>query len=176
MSDYYNNRKKKRSRREKIGFYTACSVCLIAVCMAVYSTYNTLSVPSAKTPAATQSNEVKVNENVTGVTQTLPEVKLDVEVPTIAATEEPSTNPTESSKNALETMLSTDLSLNYPLNSNNVVREYSEKSVYFKTLNVWKPHTGVDFGGKLGDDVTAMTGGVVTNVCEDKMLGKIVEI
>ena len=43
MSDYYNNRKKKRSRREKIGFYTACSICLIAVCMAVYSTYNTLS-------------------------------------------------------------------------------------------------------------------------------------
>lgn len=43
-------------------------------------------------------------------------------------------------------------------------------------MNVWKPHTGVDFGGKLGDDVTAMTGGVVTNVCEDKMLGKIVEI
>ena len=40
MSDYYNNRKKKRSRREKIGFYTACSICLIAVCMAVYSTYN----------------------------------------------------------------------------------------------------------------------------------------
>ena len=176
MSDYYNNRKKKRSRREKIGFYTACSICLIAVCMAVYSTYNTLSVPSAKTPAATQSNEVKVNENVTGVTQTLPEVKPDIEVPTIAATEEPSTNPTESSKNALETMLSTDLSLNYPLNSNNVVREYSEKSVYFKTLNVWKPHTGVDFGGNLGDDVTAMTGGVVTNVCKDKMLGKIVEI
>ena len=34
MSDYYNNRKKKRSRREKIGFYTACSICLIAVCMA----------------------------------------------------------------------------------------------------------------------------------------------
>lgn len=177
MSDYYNrNRKKKRSRREKIGFYTACSICLIAVCMAVYSTYNTLSVPSAKTPTATQSNEVKVNENVTGVTQTLPDAKLDVEVPTIAATEEPATNPTESTKTALETMLSTDLSLNYPLNSNNVVREYSEKSVYFKTLNVWKPHTGVDFGGKLGDDVTAMTGGVVTKVCEDKMLGKIVEI
>lgn len=128
MSDYYNrNRKKKRSRREKIGFYTACSICLIAVCMAVYSTYNTLSVPNTKTTTVTQSNEVKVNENVTGVTQTLPEVKLDVEVPTIVATEEPATNPTESSKNALETMLSTNLSLNYPLNSNNIVREYSEK-------------------------------------------------
>ena len=87
MSDYYNrNRKKKRSRREKIGFYTACSICLIAVCMAVYSTYNTLSVPNTKTTTVTQSNEVKVNENVTGVTQTLPEVKLDVEVPTIVAT------------------------------------------------------------------------------------------
>ena len=40
MSDYYNRHRgrKKRSRREKIGFYTAFSICLIAVSMAIYST------------------------------------------------------------------------------------------------------------------------------------------
>lgn len=180
MSDYYNrnNGRKKRSRSEKIGFYTACSICLIAVCMAVYSTYNTLSVPNSKTPTAAENSEVQVNENVTGVTETLAVPKLDADVPTIAATEptDNTVSPTESSKTALETMLSTDISLGYPLNSKNVVREYSDRSVYFKTLNVWKPHTGVDFAGKLGDDVCAMTGGVVTKVYDDKMLGKTVEI
>ena len=38
-----NNSRKKKSRYEKAGFYTALSICLIAVTMAVYSTYNTIS-------------------------------------------------------------------------------------------------------------------------------------
>ena len=36
------NTSNQKSRREKIGFYTALSICLIAVCMAVYSTYSTV--------------------------------------------------------------------------------------------------------------------------------------
>lgn len=183
MSDYYssNNRRKRRSRREKIGFYTAFSICLIAVCMAVYSTYNTLSVQDGigdiKQTSPTQI--VQVNENVSGVKETIPEPKLNMEIPTLVSSEptQPTTiSSTDNSRTALETLLSTDLTLNYPLKSNNVIREYTEKSVYFKTLNVWKPHTGVDFAGKIGDDVIAMTDGAVTKVYEDKMYGKIVEI
>ncbi len=184
MSDYYNrnSRKKRRSRRERIGFYTAFSICLIAVCMAVYSTYNTLTVNNEKSSAVRTdtTQAVQVNENITGVKETPPEPKLDMEIPTIVSQEQtqpPTTEPAEdTSKTALETMLSTDLSLSYPLNSKNVVREYTEKSVYFKTLNVWKPHTGVDFAGELGDSVNAMASGAVTKVYDDKMLGKTVEI
>ena len=40
MSRYYNNNQK--SRRERIGFYTALTICLIAICMAVYSTYSSV--------------------------------------------------------------------------------------------------------------------------------------
>lgn len=185
MSDYYNrnNKRKKRSRREKIGFYTAFSICLIAVLMAVYSTYNTLSGSNLNSP--TQQATIQVNQvenKVTGVTEKLVEPKLAVTVPTIVApsSEEQPTEPAESSttetRSALQTMLSADVTLTYPLSSNNVIREYNEKSVYFKTLNVWKPHTGVDFAGELGDDVTAMTGGAVTKVYEDKFYGKTVEI
>lgn len=184
MSDYYNrnNRRKKRSRREKIGFYTALSICMIAVCMAVYSTYNTLSVSDTKRTEQTATQVQQVNENVTGVIETSSMPKLDITVPTVEAnsyeySQPAATEPSDSSsKTALETMLSTDLSLTYPLKSNNVIREYSEDSVYFKTLNVWKPHTGVDFAGELGDDVCAMAGGAVSKVYEDKMFGKTVEI
>ncbi len=182
MSDYYNrkNRRKKRSRREKIGFYTAFSICLIAVCMAVYSTYNTLSIPD--TDKQTETTEAQqVNQVVTGILETIAEPKLDTTVPTIAIsateTQPQTTEPKETEReDALETMLSTDLSLTYPLESANVLREYSEDSVYFKTLNVWKPHLGVDFAGELGEDVCAMVGGSVTKVYEDKMYGKTVEI
>ena len=183
MSDYYNrnSRRKKRSRREKIGFYTAFSICLIAVCMAVYSTYNTLSIPTTEDNTdATQSQ--LVNQVVTGVVETQDMPEAGSTIPQITAisetvTQPQSTEPDEANRDdALETMLSTDLSLTYPLKSANILREYSTDSVYFKTLNVWKPHLGVDFAGELGDEVTAMTGGSVTKVSEDKMYGKTVEI
>lgn len=184
MSDYYNKRRtrKRRTKGEKIGFYTALSVCMIAVCMAVYSTYNTLTDSGISVADQKVTEAVRVNEAVTGIQEKIEVPQIDFEVPTIAAETETKTQPvTESTEasgdmTALETMLSTDLTLTYPLKSNNVIREYSEKSVYFKTLNVWKPHNGVDFSGELGDDVCAMCSGTVTNVYDDKMYGGTVEI
>ena len=69
MSKYYGNHSKSgRSLREKIGFYTAFSICLIAVCMAVYSTYRTVTGKSGSGSAKT----VTVNQPVTGVHATPP--------------------------------------------------------------------------------------------------------
>ncbi len=187
MSNYYNrnNRRKKRTRREKIGFYTAFSICLIAVCMAVYSTYNTISSPIDNVKQTDSTRSALVNQYVTGVTEsrsnsedifiTLPSQISDETIP--KRTNEPSEKPTgESDDDALQTMLSADVSLTYPVKNPNVVRGYSKESTYFKTLNVWKPHTGVDFEAELGDDVYAMNDGEVTKVFDDKMFGKSIEI
>lgn len=190
MSDYYNNnnhrrRKRKKSLKEKIGFYSAFSICLIAVCMAVYSTYNTLSTgKNSKLNNETQA--VVVNNEVTGVTEedttyqpfTIPTINSIVSEEPSNNTEE-TTEPSESqktTKSALQTMLSADVSLTYPLKSKNVLREYNEDSVYFKTLNTWKPHPCVDFAGNLGDDVCSMCSGTVKRVFEDKLYGNSVEI
>lgn len=185
MSDYYNNhnrQKKKRNRYEKIGFYTAFSICLVAVAMAVFSTYMTIKESEPK--AETQSTLIAtgVNNNVTGITEEATEQTSAFTVPTVAATSNAqyptqfTEEPENDTRSALQTMLSTNLSLSYPLNHKNIIREYSEETVYYKTLNVWKPHTGVDFAGALSEDVYAMTGGAVTKVYEDKLYGKTVEI
>ena len=102
----------------------------------------------------------------------------EITVPTIAITVPQPTEPSEqdTTKSALQTMLSTELSLGYPLNQKNIIREFSEKTVYYKSLNVWKSHLGVDFAGEIGDEVTAMTGGAVINVEDDKLYGKTVKI
>lgn len=176
-----NNRRKKKSRYEKAGFYTALSICLIAVTMAVYSTYNTISGKEPTEQSTTVAAEV--NNRMTGVTETVapttvPKLTEEMTIPTLSATIPQYTEPDEqdTTKSALQTMLSTDLILGYPLNQKNIIREYSEKTVYYKSLNVWKSHLGVDFAGKLGDEVTAMTGGAVIRVADDKMYGKTVEI
>ena len=187
MSKHYSgNSRKRKSRREKIGFYTAFSICLIAVCMAVFSTYNTVN-NSAKQKLTDSSSAKQVNQPVTGVHATPPAPtigdigkKSDPTVPTgIADTKEPTIPATQRptySSDALQTMLAADISLGFPVKGGNVLREYSKESVYFKTLNVWKPHSGVDFAANLGDDVMSMSDGEVTKVGEDKLLGKTVDI
>lgn len=181
MSDYYNrhNRRKRKNRREKIGFYTAMSICLIAVFMAIYSTYTTLSEPVGQNKLLPTEIQ-QVNQDVTGIVATSPELNINVTVPmptTISeVTTEPIVTEPEESKDALQTMLSADITLSYPLGTNKVIRPYTKDSVYFKTLNVWKPHLGVDFEGELGEAVSAMIGGAVTKVYDDRMYGKTVEI
>ena len=188
MSRYY--RRRTKSRREKIGFYAAFSICLIAVCMAVYSTYNTVTEPKTAPVSASATGVVAVNEPVTSVTVPVPTLGMtpirEETLPT--ATSEPDTLPettqeettqcetTQGREDALETMLAADVSLALPTKSGHVLREFSRDSVYNKTLNTWKPHTGADFDGELGEDVFAMLGGEVTKVSDDKLYGKTVEI
>lgn len=187
MSKYYN-RKKRKSKSEKIGFYTAFSICVIAVAMAVYSTYNTLNISSSdsseKSSAPTQAQ--LVNEVVTGVTENVVEPTIggvfEATYPTAISDEaefpsEAETETTEdSTRDALQTMLSTELSLEFPTKTGTVLREYSTDSVYFKTLNVWRPHTGVDFATELGENVLAMCDGTVTKTFDDPIFGRTLEV
>ena len=179
MSKYYEHQNRnKRGSKSKIGFYAAFAICLVAVCMAVYSTYNTVINPTAKL-STTPTDAQQVNQAVTGVTVTVPSPTISFEEPTEALPEitlptavsdeaaEPTTEDTTYSDDALQTMLSADLSLSYPVAGGKVVRPYSKDSVYFKTLNVWKPHLGTDFAADLGDNVLAMCGGEVTNDLEN---------
>ena len=186
MSKYYS--KTQKTRREKIGFYTAFAICLIAVCMAVYSTYTTIRDP--KTPKAVSvsaTSAVAVNEPVPHVTVPVPTLGLrpiteDTTAAETTAPQEteavtaPPTDGTSARADALQTMMAANISLSYPTKSGLVLTPYSTDSVYFKTLNSWKPHTGVDFRGELGENVMAMLGGEVTKIEDDKLLGKTVEV
>lgn len=63
-----------------------------------------------------------------------------------------------------------------PLNGE-VINAYSDgELVKSKTLNVWKTHDGVDIAGAMDEKVKSMTGGTVTRVYDDQMLGACVII
>lgn len=180
----YNAKKRKRDTKERVGFYTALSICLAAVGMAAYSTYTNLSSSSSTT--AETASTVAVDRIVTGVTETDTTEKKES---TVETTEKPTTKPTEpettesqyveetapsETKSALETMLTVDTSLVYPLDKVKILKEYSEDTVYNQTLGQWEAHTGVDFGCKEGDKVYAMGDGEIVKVYDDDFLGKTV--
>lgn len=63
-----------------------------------------------------------------------------------------------------------------PLNGE-VLNDFSAgELVKSKTLNVWKTHDGVDIAGAMDEKVKSMTGGTVTKVYEDQMMGACVII
>ncbi len=172
MAKYYQ--KKRRSKKERIGFYTSLSICIIAVGMAAYSTYTNFA-----DYIKDDTDTVAVNNVATGVTEQTEEV---TEVPTTVETE-PATEVTEStadqtteSLSALQTMLSVESSLGYPVDSHQVQKEYSEETVYNKTLNQWNAHTGVDFSCDVGDNIYAMSNGQVDKIYKDDLLGNVIAI
>ena len=178
----YNANKRKRSTKERVGFYTALSICLAAVGMAAYSTYVNLSSDYS---AAETSPTAAVNRLVTGVTETETQTKATEATvkPTTEATEPEATEtqyvdetaPAET-KSALETMLTVDTNLIYPLDNIKIVKPYSEETVYNQTLNEWEAHTGVDFACKEGESVYAMGDGEVVKVYDDDFMGKSVVV
>lgn len=168
--------KTKRSKKEQIGFYTSLSICIIAIGMAAYSTYTSLTGYFEN-----DTQVAPVNQVVTGVTETeTTELATESTIETTEATVATETvteiiEPTES-LTALQTMLTVNTSLSYPLDNANVLKEYSEDTVYNKTLNQWQAHTGVDFKCSPGDNVYSMGDGEVTKVYEDDMLGNTVVV
>ena len=178
----YNADKRKRSTKERVGFYTALSICLAAVGMAAYSTYVNLSSDYS---AAETSSTVAVNNVVTGMTETEKATKAtEVVLKSTTEASEPQTTETQyidetapaETKSALETMLAVNTSLIYPLENVKIVKPYSEETVYNQTLNEWEAHTGVDFACEEGESVYAMGDGEVVKVYDDDFMGKSVVI
>lgn len=180
-----NRRRRRKSKKEKMGFYLAFAICLVAVGMAVFSTYTGLTnylIDDEKISETSYDATKPVDNIVTGVTEvpkddseetTSPRIIISETPPTAAATEPAATETTE---DALQTMLSVSDSLSSPLDDFVISKEYSENAVYNKTLNDWRAHTGIDLKADTGDDVYSMGDGTVENVYSDNFLGNVVTV
>ncbi len=181
----YSYKKDKKSRKEKIGFLTAFSICLVAVALALWSTYASIgdfenSNVTEPTYIATLSPTEQVDNQITGVTVT----EECTEAPTEATTEPETdyTEPTEEvvlytgDSDSLQTILQVSASLGYPVRSGEILKEYSEEAVYSKTMCDYRAHTGVDFVADIGENVLSMSDGVVEEIYSDSMYGNVIVV
>ena len=189
MKKYNKYSKKKQSTKEKIGFFTAFSVCLVAIGLALWSTYASIgglegNLEENTTSHALLYEETKSVDNpVTGVT-----VQETIREPETA---QPSTEATEAEEDdesgmpeaefaedgeKLQTILQVPTSLLYPVESQKVSKEYSEQPVHNKTMGDFRLHTGADFEASENENVFAVCDGIVDDITHDDLLGKIVKI
>ena len=179
---------------ERVGFYIALSICMLAVGFAVWSAYSTMNGaadPSDNTYFSSLSTEqAAVAQEMTGVTE------AETEAPTQAATELPEQEETvaerslrisetkpdtkdamkQDAKDPLQAALRVSDNLVYPVKSHQVVKPYSEDGVYNSTLRDYRAHTGCDFAAQAGENVYAMCGGTVKDISVSELYGVIIEV
>ena len=76
----------------------------------------------------------------------------------------------------LQAVLRVKESLIWPVKSQNVIKPYSEESVYSNTMKDYRAHTGCDFSAEEGESVYAMCAGTVKNISSSELYGIIVEV
>ncbi len=185
----YSYKNNKKSRKEKIGFLTAFSICIVAVGLALWSTYSSIggfenSNVTEPTYIAVYPPTEPVGRDVTGVvvTETEPTEEkvvttqepepLTTVVPVGTETQELYTGDSES----LQTMLQVSASLDFPVHSGKILKEYSEDVVYNSTMGDYRAHTGVDFRADEGENVLAMCDGSVEEIYADSMYGNVIKV
>ena len=194
MSKY--SYEKRRSKSEKIGFYTALSVCIVAISMAIWSAYVSVSDYTKQSnsqgyKSSLNSVTAKTDNDVTGVTaqettekaetqpSTLEETTEATEAKTEPLTTAPRTEPNSEqpeTKSVLKAMLAVDSTLSYPVKNPVVQKEYSETAVKNKTMDDYRAHTGVDFKCGENEEIFAMTDGNIKEIYNDAMFGTVVAV
>lgn len=196
MKRYSYGSKRKKERSERIGFLTAVSVCVIAIGLAIGSTYasigglegNLSGGADSSYTATSDGGSQEVDNEVKGImveeSSTEKTLPTETEVLTTLAesvTDVPETNLPEpdfpdTKAEKLQTILQVPSSLLYPVSSHRVTKEYSEQAVYNETLDDYRPHTGTDFETHINEDVFSVCEGIVDDIFCDDMYGNTIKI
>ncbi|MDO5124206.1 MAG: M23 family metallopeptidase [Eubacteriales bacterium] len=176
----YTYQKNQKSRREKIGFFTAFSICAVAIGLALCATFMSIGTSVGDTEAtyvATMPYETQLVNNplTVVVTETEGQTTTVTEPVTTVVQSDPA-EPYTGESDSLQTMLQVTKSLDYPIDGSQISKEYSEEAIYSLTMGDYRSHLGVDFLGDSGQDVCAMGDGVIEKVYEDEMLGNVVVV
>ena len=167
------------------GFYIALGVCLIAIGVAAWTTYDSVinyATPEEE-PSSSQTTAYPANEAVSGVLEVPGSSSPGTTSSTPSAP--PSTSPSSqapqskapvSSEEPAVKTTTVPLSFSYPVDGT-VVQKFSiDDLIYSKTMKDWRAHAGVDFAAELGTEVKAIADGTVKNAYHDDLFGNVVYI
>lgn len=197
MKKYRYGSKHKKERNERIGFVTALTVCIIAIGLAIGSTYASIGGldgnlsgggGSGYTATAGYGGNEAVDHEVKGIIvddreaeETSTSVTEPISTEAQSVTQSPETEPADidapdTKADKLETIFQVSSSLLYPVSSQRVAKEYSEQAVYSETMADYRPHTGTDFEARKGETVFSVCDGIVDDIAKDDLYGNILKV
>lgn len=156
----------KKGKNNSKGFYIALGVCLIAIGVAAWTTYD--SVVNYASPGENTSSTAPTNNTVSGVF--VSEAPSSTVSSHVSAPSSSASSVAPSSKAPAKKASAKVWTYSYPVGKD-VLQKFSEDPVYCKTTQDWRAHTGVDFSAKEGDPVKAIADGKVEKTYVDDKYG-----
>lgn len=184
----FHTQRNQSGKKGSRGFYIALGVCLIAVGVAAWTTYDSV-VNYANPQEETQSETKQTNNAVSGVVVSKPENSKSAASsrPVSQAPSRPesrvsaaSSRPAAPSKAPIKKAPAKPAAaqvqtFTYPV-GRTVVQNYAEDPVFCDTTQDWRAHTGVDLSAKTGEAVKAIGDGTVKTIYKDDQYGTTVVI
>lgn len=171
-----NNRSKKNNSK---GFYIALGICLIAIGVAAWTTYDSvINYPSPNKDSASSVQQTNQTASgipvITGSSQTS---KPASSAPGSSQASKPASSaPSKASSVPAKPAQAPALTFHYPVSKTATVKFSGESPIYSKTLKDWRVHTGIDLSAQQGDPVKSAADGTVKDVYADDSLGNTVVI
>ena len=193
---------KKRKRADRRGFYAALAVCVLAIAIAAWSTYDTMmdfleptAVTEAPEDAVKETSKPVADDPEPAVTEghghaTAPVVETEAEpeempdapvtAPTEVPQETPAAAPVEEEPAApaaanAESYVESE-AYSCPVTSGELLAPYSQAPVYSETMRDYRMHTGADYKAERGETVHAAANGIVKSTHTDMLLGNMIVI
>lgn len=168
MQNMKNEKNKKRSPKQNIGFYISLAICVAAIAAAAWTTYGSVLEYSETTAEDSQqsqnSEDVEAGKDVSGE-------KYESSVQ--ESVEESSEASETSEENVKETVL--DTSRTDPIENGTVQKIFSPQNpIESKTTSDWRVHNGIDITASEGTPVRAITSGTVKSITNDPLLGNVI--
>ena len=178
-----NLHRQKNGKNNPKGFYIALGVCLVAVGVAAWTTYDSVvnyAAPRQGTQSEAQSKTAPANNTVSGVyvepESSKPETSSKKSTKSAASSKPKSSESAKPASEPAKQTTASVTSLSYPVGSRTIVQKFSLDPVYCKTTLDWRAHTGLDLSAKAGEAVKSMAPGTVTKVYKDDRYGNTVII
>ncbi len=188
--------KNKKKGTGSKGFYLALGICLIAIGVAAFTTYNNLfGVVESNKSTTSKIQAEQPKNNTESQTNNKPETsqssmtsqssenynnksdRQETEQTAVAvAKEEENDNQDENNQNQEQQQTNEPGLCIYPA-SKTVTKDFSANELaYSVTMNDWRIHNGTDFAAEKGSIVKAITDGTVKEINDDQTLGKTIVI
>ncbi len=170
-----NNPSGKKPNSGRKGFYIALAVCLVAVGVAGWTTYDSVH-HYRKTTADT------VQTITSGVTSETPSASVfSSMVPTPSKSTAKSKSAAGAATSAVHRKKTVPAAaivtkLQKPVKDAAVQCSFSETPIYSKTMHDWRAHTGMDLHAAKGAEVTAAADGIIKGVQKSDSMGVTVQI
>lgn len=161
---------KKKKKKKGAHFYTAVAICILAVGVAGYTTYDSIKRFAGPDEDALVSKTQQRYQVQTTIEPS------DDEISSSSYDYSSVMNSFDSKHNddvrTQETAATAEAAtIIYPT-SKDIIKGYSgDTPVFSKTLNDWRVHNGIDLAAEQGSKIKAITNGKVADIFNDELLG-----